>query len=109
MIRKKTSNYSAQIILNEAHGVHLFGILSENVMELNIWRRQKDDFKFIKILDDLQKGDPKDETIELLKKLKLSNLSSKKQNEVKKIATYIFATKEKRIYIIDRSWRKYVL
>ena len=94
--QKQNFAFTSHTLLDEARGAKLFQILASNVMELNIRTRQKDDLKMINMLDEIEKGNSSDDTVDLLLKLKLSHLSTNKQVEVKKIATYIFATKDEK-------------
>ena len=70
----------------------MFKILSSDVLELKDRIRQENDLTLRDILDDIEEGQPCKKTIDELIKLKFTSLPQHEQDEIKKNATYIFAT-----------------
>ena len=93
---KQISQIQTHVMLDEVCGINLFMTLTTNVMELKSRRRQQNDSNMIDILDDLEHGEPNDNTINRLLKLDLNNFPSEMQQEIKKKATYIFATHDEK-------------
>ena len=61
-------------------------------MEQNYRTRQQNDTRMIRLLEDIEKGQPNIDTIEILMKLHIDNQSSENKENIMKRATYIFTT-----------------
>ena len=89
---KPISNYNCDRMKTELEGIKYFKIFSKKVMQITERRRQQKDIRFIKILEDLNTGDPSEETADILMSLHFSKLKPSVQTEIRKKAIYIFAT-----------------
>lgn len=90
--KKPVSFRNSDRMKTELEGMKLFRRFSENVMEITERRRQEGDLRFIKILEDLNTGDPSQNTAETLISLNFNKLKESEQIKISKKAIYIFAT-----------------
>lgn len=102
------SKYDKDCMLHESQGIKLFKLLATNVMEITHRTRHQNDDEMIQILQDIEKGEPTNNTINKMLELDLTNLPQEKQDEVKKNPHTFLLFMMIRIDIISKKQKNFV-